>query len=78
MEVHLGDILQLKKAYPCGCYSWEVLRLGADIDIRCLKCHCRVLIGRGVLERRLRSIESTEPGIQKCGNQCLKGGDFHG
>lgn len=78
MEVHLGDILQLKKAHPCGCYSWEVMRLGAHMDIRCLKCHRRVLIERGVLERQLRSIQSTEPGIQRCGNQSSRGGEFHG
>ena len=64
MEVNLGDILQLRKAHPCGSYSWEVVRLGSDIDIRCLKCHRRVPIKRGVLERRLKRIQSPDPGVR--------------
>jgi len=54
----MGDIFRLKKKHPCGGDQWQVVRLGADIGIRCLKCQHYVLLGRGVLERRVKEIIS--------------------
>jgi hypothetical protein len=42
MEIKLGDVVRLKKKHPCGSDEWQVVRLGADIGIRCLKCQRRV------------------------------------
>ncbi len=53
MEIRQGDIVRLKKKHPCGSYEWQVVRLGADIGIRCLKCHHRVLVKRSNFERRV-------------------------
>ncbi len=58
VEFKLGDTVRLKKKHPCGSYDWEVVRLGADIGLKCLKCHHRVLLERAVLERRLRGLVS--------------------
>jgi len=58
LEFKLGDILQLKKPHPCGSYDWEVIRVGSDIGIQCLKCHRKVLLERGVLEQRLKGIQN--------------------
>jgi hypothetical protein len=60
LEVKLGDVLQLKKPHPCGSYDWEVVRLGANIGIQCLKCHRRVLLEQGVLEQRLKRIQNAK------------------
>jgi hypothetical protein len=54
LELRLGDIIRLKKTHPCGSYEWVVIRLGADIGIRCLKCQHAVLINRPLLERRVK------------------------
>jgi hypothetical protein len=54
MEIKLGDVVRLKKVHPCGGDTWEVVRLGADIGIRCRKCGRRVLLERSVFERRVR------------------------
>lgn len=54
VEIRLGDVLRLKKAHPCGGDEWEVVRLGADIGIKCLKCQRHVLVARGALERRIK------------------------
>jgi hypothetical protein len=56
IEINLGDIIRLKKVHPCGSFDWQVVRLGADIGIKCLKCERRVLLARGVLERRVKGI----------------------
>ena len=54
MEVRLGDIVRLRKIHPCGSYDWEVVRLCADIGIRCRSCGQRVLLERRVFEKRVR------------------------
>ncbi len=53
-EINLEDVVRLKKVHPCGSYQWKVVRLGADIGLRCLGCGRRILMERGVLERRLK------------------------
>ena len=61
LEIKLGDVVRLKKKHPCGSYEWQVVRLGADIGIKCLKCQHRVLLERSTLERRVKSIVSQQP-----------------
>ena len=58
MEIKLGDIVRLKKKHPCGSDQWQVVRLGADIGIKCLGCQRRVLLERPVFERRVRDFIS--------------------
>jgi hypothetical protein len=54
LEIGLGDVVRLKKVHPCGSYDWRVVRLGADIGIKCLKCGRRVLMERAVFEKRFK------------------------
>ena len=58
IEIKLGDVVRLRKAHPCGSYEWEVVRVGADISLKCLKCQRRVLWERGVFERRVKEFVS--------------------
>ena len=58
LEIKLGDVVRLKKKHPCGSYEWQVVRLGADIGIECLKCQRRVLLERGIFERRVKAFVS--------------------
>jgi hypothetical protein len=55
LEVGLGDVVRLKKVHPCGGYDWRVVRLGADIGLKCLKCGRRVLMERAAFEKRVRA-----------------------
>ena len=54
VDFRMNDIVRLKKVHPCGGYDWQVVRLGADIGIKCLKCGRRVLLARSVFERRIK------------------------
>ena len=54
----LGDVVRLRKKHPCGSYEWEVVRVGADIGLKCLKCQRKVLLERSTFERRLKTIVS--------------------
>ena len=58
MEIRLGDVVSPKKNHPCGGYDWRVVRLGADIGIRCLQCQRRILLDRSTFERRVKSFVS--------------------
>ena len=59
LELRMGNTVRLKKAHPCGGFEWEVVRLGADIGLRCLRCDRRTLIARSALERRVRAVVET-------------------
>jgi len=56
LDIRINDIVTLRKPHPCGNYEWVVVRVGADIGIRCLKCNRKVLLPRRKLERRIRKI----------------------
>jgi hypothetical protein len=57
-EFLMGDVLRLRKPHPCGSFEWEVVRLGADIRLRCQGCGRRVLLERRTLEKRLKAFVS--------------------
>jgi hypothetical protein len=56
IDFHIGDIVRLRKPHPCGGYDWEVVRLGADIGLKCQTCQHRVLLTRRELEKRLKTV----------------------
>ncbi|HAA08291.1 MAG: DUF951 domain-containing protein [Syntrophomonadaceae bacterium] len=53
----LGDIVRMKKKHPCGSFNWEVVRMGADIKIRCQGCGRLVMMPRSEFERRMIRVE---------------------
>ena len=58
VEIKVGDVIQLRKAHPCGSDKWEVVRVGADIGLKCLKCQRRVFLERDVFRRRVKEFVS--------------------
>ncbi|MEK7247067.1 MAG: DUF951 domain-containing protein [Chloroflexota bacterium] len=64
IEIRLGDTVRLRKPHPCGGSDWEVVRLGADIGIRCQGCRRRVLLDRSVFEKRVKSFLSRGPDVE--------------
>ncbi|MDR7554827.1 MAG: DUF951 domain-containing protein [Armatimonadota bacterium] len=62
LKIVLGDVVRMRKTHPCGSDQWEVVRLGADIGIRCLKCGRRVLMPRVKFERRIKTFVRRGPG----------------
>lgn len=63
IEVYIDDIVRLRKVHPCGSYEWRVVRLGADIGLKCLGCGRRILLPRSTFERRLKAFVSRGSGI---------------
>lgn len=56
MDIRVDDILTMKKAHPCGCKDWKVLRVGADIRMVCLKCGHELFTPRFKIEKSIRQI----------------------
>jgi len=54
VDFFLEDEVRLRKPHPCGSVDWTVVRLGADIGLKCQQCGRRVLLPRRVLEKRIR------------------------
>ena len=61
VELQLEDIVRLKKPHPCGGSDWRVVRLGADIGLKCQTCDRRILLPRRELARRMKGwVEKAE------------------
>ena len=60
MDIRIGDRLKMKKAHPCGCSEWEVLRIGADFRLRCCGCGHEVMGPRVKFEKSVRQIKRAE------------------
>ena len=56
MELHLHDKVELKKQHPCGSNTWEVLRVGMDIKLRCQGCGHEVMQPRRKVEKMIKRI----------------------
>lgn len=57
-DLGLNDRVRLRKPHPCGSTDWRVVRLGADIGLKCEGCGRRVLLPRSEVERRIKQILS--------------------
>lgn len=53
---NIGDVVSMKKQHPCGGNEWEILRIGMDFRIRCLKCGRMVMLPRAKFEKRVKSL----------------------
>lgn len=52
----LYDIVEMKKPHPCGENRWQVIRLGADIRIKCCGCDHSVLMPRKEFVRKMKKV----------------------
>jgi hypothetical protein len=58
VDFRIGDVVQLRKPHPCGGMDWTVVRLGADIGLRCNTCGHRILLTRRETEHGMRRFVS--------------------
>ena len=58
----------MKKQHPCGENRWEIIRMGADIRVKCLGCSQLVLMPRREFNRKIKKVlesnEKQEPHIK--------------
>ena len=56
LKYALGNIVMMKKGHPCGENSWEIVRVGADIKIRCTKCDRVIMMPRIEFNKKIKKI----------------------
>lgn len=52
----IDDVVEMKKGHPCGSNNWQIIRLGADIKIKCLGCGRIVMLPRKKFEKSVKKI----------------------
>ncbi len=55
-DYKLGSKVIMKKNHPCGSNEWEIIRVGADIKIKCLKCGRSIMLPRIEFNKKLKKI----------------------
>ena len=63
MNIRIGDIVEMKKAHPCGkkeSRQFDVLRIGIDFKLRCRGCGHEMMLPRTKAEKNIKKILSAE------------------
>lgn len=55
-KYQLGSIVIMKKGHPCGSNEWEIIRVGADIKIKCLNCGRIVMLPRVEFDKKIKKV----------------------
>ena len=66
IPLRAGDRVKLKKNHPCGGATFSVIRVGAEVRIKCETCQRDMTVDRIKLEKSIRQLihsesESNEP-----------------
>ena len=56
LNYNLGSIVMMKKQHPCGTNKWEIIRIGADIKIKCLECGRTIMLPRVEFNKKLKKV----------------------
>ena len=56
MDLKAGDRIEMKKQHPCGCKTFELLRVGMDFKIKCEGCGCEVMVPRKKVEKNIKKV----------------------
>lgn len=52
----IGDVVRMKKQHPCGSYDWEIIRVGADVKIKCIGCGRIVMLPRSKFQKNAKKL----------------------
>ena len=52
----INDIVEMKKQHACGTNRFKIIRMGADIRIKCENCQRSIMIPRQVNKKKIKKI----------------------
>ena len=55
-KIDVGTIVVMKKGHPCGANEWEVVRVGADMKLKCTNCSRIIMMPRVDFNKKLKKI----------------------
>ena len=56
IKIEIGTIVTMKKGHPCGANEWEVIRIGADVKLKCTNCGRIVMMPRIEFNKKVKKI----------------------
>ena len=56
ISLRLGDQVELRKTHPCGGRVWAVIRVGADIKLKCETCGHIVMLERAKAVKAIKQV----------------------
>jgi hypothetical protein len=64
VDYTLYDVIEMKKSHPCETRSklFQIVRLGADIKIKCLGCGRILMIDRAEFNDKIKKVISHNEG----------------
>ena len=55
-EYKLNSIVMMKKQHPCGSNEFEIVRVGADIKIKCCNCGRCIMLPRIDFNKKIKKV----------------------
>jgi len=55
-QFEMNDIVEMKKPHPCGKNAWRIIRMGADIRIKCEGCGHSVMLPRNEFAKKMKKV----------------------
>lgn len=55
-EYRLNSVVSMKKPHPCGTNEWTIVRVGADIKIKCNSCGRTIMLPRIDFNKKLKKV----------------------
>ena len=65
ISYNLADTVQMKKPHACQTNDWEILRMGADIKLKCMGCGHMVMVTRKLVEKNTRALTKPDGTVVK-------------
>lgn len=56
MDYKLGSRVMMKKVHPCGTNEFEIIRVGADIKIKCVNCGRVIMLPRVEFNKKVKKV----------------------
>ncbi len=54
---NLDDVVIMKKGHPCGYNEWTIVRIGADIKIKCNHCKRTIMMPRIDFNKKIKKVD---------------------
>ncbi len=59
MDYEVGKIVIMKKKHPCGGFDFQILRVGMDFKLKCIKCGRELWLTRQAATKSIKQIKES-------------------
>ena len=60
MIYKVGDRIVSKKVHPCGSNTWQVVRVGADLKLKCEGCEHTIIVDYDKAKKMMKKYIDSE------------------